>query len=59
MSMFPKDCWEKNCTHFHEMDDDYGHVCACDVLCVNCLNAEKDWAIVACTLGENDETVQN
>ena len=59
MRYFPKDCWDKKCTHFHETYDDYGHVCACDDLCVVCHNAEKDWAILACALEKNDETAKS
>ena len=37
MNRFPKDCWGKNCPHFHAVDmsiDDL--LCACDILQAKC-----------------------
>lgn len=37
MNRFPKDCWEKNCPHFHTVDmsiDDL--LCRCDLLNEEC-----------------------
>ena len=41
---FPKDCWGKNCPHFHTRDlsiDDL--VCTCDLLKIQCDACDEDW----------------
>lgn len=49
MSFFPKDRWDKKCTHFHIWDmsvDDL--VCACDVLNKECDACDEDYSFVRC-----------
>ena len=49
MSLFPKDCWNKGCEHFHTWDmsvDDL--VCACDVLNKECDACDEDYSFVRC-----------
>lgn len=56
MSRFPKDCWDKNCEHFHVTDmsiDDL--LCACDVLKMECDACDEDFCFVLCPLADEDE----
>ena len=56
MSRFPKDCWDKNCEHFHAMDmsvDDL--VCACGVLGYECDAWDEDYCYLLCPLAEKTE----
>jgi len=49
MSRFPKDCWDKNCEHFHVIDmsvDDL--LCACDVLGYECDACDEDYSFYRC-----------
>lgn len=53
---FPKDCWDKKCSHFHTRDlsiDDL--VCTCDLLKIQC-DACNDTRISK-EGGEGDEKV--
>ena len=53
MSRFPKDCWDKNCEHFHVMDmsiDDL--LCACDLLGYECDACDEDYCHLRCPLRE-------
>jgi hypothetical protein len=46
---FPKDCWRKNCTHFHAYDmsiDDW--VCSCDLLKLRCDACDEDFIFLLC-----------
>ncbi len=48
---FPKDCWKKNCPHFHTRDlsvDDL--VCTCDLLKMQCDACDEDWCLYLCPL---------
>ena len=41
---FPKNCWDKKCTHFHTRDlsiDDL--VCTCDLLKIQCNACDEDF----------------
>lgn len=52
MDRFPKDCWKKNCKHFHVTDmsiDDL--VCACDILKAECDACDEDFCILLCPEG--------
>ena len=56
MSRFPKDCWDKNCEHFHVTDmsvDDL--LCACDVLHEECDACDEDFSFARCPLAEEGE----
>lgn len=56
MSRFPKDCWDKNCKHFHVTDmsiDDL--LCACDVLGYECDARDEDHYHLRCPLAEKAE----
>ena len=51
MSRFPKDCWDKNCEHFHVTDmsiDDL--LCACDVSGMECDACNEDFSFAHCPL---------
>lgn len=53
MSRFPKDCWDKNCEHFHYWDmsvDDF--CCACDILQRECDACDEDYCYLRCPLEE-------
>lgn len=53
MSRFPKDCWDKNCEHFHVADmsvDDL--LCACDVNGMECDACDEDFCILSCPMEE-------
>lgn len=59
MSRFPKDCWDKNCKHFHVTDmsiDDL--LCACDVNGMECDACDEDFSIVRCPLIDKDGDVE-
>lgn len=49
MNRFPKDCWNKQCKHFHVIDisiDDL--LCACDVNGMECDACDEDLSIERC-----------
>lgn len=51
MSRFPKDCWNKECQHFHVTDmsvDDL--LCACDLLQEECDACDEDFSFLRCPL---------
>ena len=53
MSRFPKDCWGKNCPHFHTVDmsiDDL--LCACDILRAKCDACDEDFCFLICPLSK-------
>ena len=48
---FPKNCWDKKCTHFHTRDlsiDDL--VCTCDLLKIQCDACDEDFCLYLCPL---------
>ena len=48
---FPKDCWNKQCPHFHTRDlsiDDL--VCSCDLLKIECDACDEDFCLYLCPL---------
>lgn len=53
MNRFPKDCWEKNCQHFHvaDMSIDDLH-CICDILRAGCDACDEDFCFLLCPLDE-------
>lgn len=54
MRRFPKDCWSKQCNHFHVTDmsvDDL--LCACDVLNKECDACDEDYCFLMCPLEED------
>ncbi len=56
MSRFPKDCWDKECKHFHVTDmsvDDL--LCACDVNGMECDACDEDFSFARCPLAEEGE----
>ena len=56
MNRFPKDCWDKNCEHFHVADmsvDDL--LCSCDVLGHECDACDEDCCHLRCPLAEKAE----
>jgi len=56
MSRFPKDCWDKQCNHFHVTDmsvDDF--LCACDVLGSEVDACDEDFCFLMCPLGEDGD----
>ena len=56
MSRFPKDCWDKNCNHFHVTDmsiDDL--LCVCDLLGYECDACDEDYCYLRCPLAEKEE----
>ena len=49
MGRFPKDCWAKNCEHFHVWDmsvDDL--LCVCDLLKRECDACNEDFSYLLC-----------
>lgn len=53
MNRFPKDCWGKNCPHFHTVDmsiDDL--LCACDILQAKCDACDEDFCFLICPLSK-------
>lgn len=53
MNRFPKDCWGKNCPHFHTIDmsiDDL--LCACDILQKECDACDEDFCFLLCPLSK-------
>ena len=57
MSRFPKDCWNKQCEHFHVIDmsvDDL--LCACDLLDKQeCDACDEDYCFLTCPLEEDGD----
>lgn len=56
MNRFPKDCWGKNCPHFHTIDmsiDDL--LCICDILRAKCDACDEDFCSLFCPLSEREE----
>ena len=54
MKLFPRDCWDRNCEHFHVVDmsiDDL--VCACDVKQMECDACDEDFCYDVCPLQED------
>lgn len=46
---FPKDCWDKQCPHFHVIDmsiDDL--LCSCDLLNASCDACDEDFCFLLC-----------
>ena len=44
MDRFPKDCWDKNCEHFHVWDMSIDDLCcACDILEKECDACDEDF----------------
>ena len=59
MNQFPKDCWSKNCKHFHVRDmsiDDW--LCTCDVLKMRCDACDEDFSYLLCPLAEEGEELE-
>ena len=51
MSRFPKDCWDKNCEHFHVRDMSIDDLCcACDLLQKECDACDEDFSFHICPL---------
>ena len=53
MNRFPKDCWDKKCSHFHVVDmniDDL--LCICDILQKACDACDEDFCFLLCPLGK-------
>lgn len=53
MNRFPKDCWKKNCPHFHVIDmsiDDL--LCICDILQKECDACDGDFCFLLCPLSK-------
>lgn len=49
MNRFPKDCWEKNCPHFHTVDMSIDDLfCACDILQVKCDACDEEFCFLIC-----------
>lgn len=49
MERFPKDCWEKNCPHFHVWDMSVDDLCcACDLLHRQCDVCDEDYSLLLC-----------
>lgn len=49
---FPKDCWGKQCPHFHTWDMSVDDLCCyCDVLEVECDACDEDWSFLLCPKG--------
>lgn len=54
MNRFPKDCWEKNCPHFHTVDMSIDALlCACDILQVKCDACDEDFCFLICPLSKH------
>ena len=52
-TIFPRDCWEKNCPHFKTWDlsvDDL--VCYCDLLKKKCDACDESFCYLICPLPE-------
>lgn len=52
---FPKDCWGKECSHFHVQDlsiDDL--VCYCDILKLRCDACDENFSPYSCPLKGDD-----
>ena len=55
MSRFPKDCWDKDCEHFHVTDRSIDDpLCACDVLGYGCDACDEDYCYLRCPLEEQE-----
>ena len=53
MNRFPKDCWGKNCPHFHTFDTSIDDLlCACDILQAKCDACDEDFCFLLCPLSE-------
>ena len=53
---FPKDCWDKNCEHFHTTDMSVGDLlCACDVRGYECDACDEGFCYLRCPLEEKEE----
>lgn len=53
MNRFPKDCWGKNCPHFHAVDMSIDDLfCTCDILQEGCDACEEDFCFLLCPLSE-------
>lgn len=55
---FPKDCWEKNCEHFHTHDmsiDDL--LCVCDLLKMQCDACDEDFSFLLCPRKDDNTDV--
>lgn len=51
MNRFPKDCWNKNCEHFHVTDMSVDDLrCVCDVLDYECDACDEDYCYLRCPL---------
>lgn len=53
MNRFPKDCWDKNCPHFHTVDmsiDDL--LCTCDILHASCDACDEDFCFLLCPVND-------
>lgn len=60
---FPKDCWKKNCPHFHTRDLSIDNlVCTCDLLKIECDACYEDFCLYLCPLSneikERDEKIK-
>ena len=53
---FPKDCWGKNCPHFHTWDMSVDDLCCyCELLEMECDACDEDWSFFLCPKdGDND-----
>lgn len=48
---FPKDCWEKNCPHFHVYDMSIDDLrCICNLLKMGCDACDENWSLLLCPL---------
>ena len=50
MGRFPKDCWDKNCNHFHVMDMSIDDLLGCE-----CDACDEDYCHLRCPLAEKAE----
>lgn len=52
---FPKDCWGKECPHFHTWDMSVDDLCCvCDLLEMQCDACDEDWSFLLCPVKESD-----
>lgn len=52
--IFPKDCWGKQCPHFHVWDMSVDDLCCCcDLLGEECDACEEDFSYFRCPLEED------
>ena len=55
MDRFPKDCWTKECPHFHVWDMSVDDLCcACDILDKECDACDEDYCYLTCPLPKEE-----